>query len=109
MFKNLPDSATDTLLGALNYIWTTGNFPSEWYFATVIPIAKSVKNSTDPISYRPIASNSCLCKVMERMVNTRLVQSNFRKQRSTSDQIVCLETFVRETFVNKTAHCCNIF
>ena len=27
MLKNLPDSAKDTLLDALNYIWTTGNFP----------------------------------------------------------------------------------
>jgi len=24
MLKNLPDSAMDTLLGAVNYIWTTG-------------------------------------------------------------------------------------
>jgi len=50
---------------------------------------------------------------MEHMINTRLVwyleklklitpvQSGFRKQRSTSDQLVRLETFVRKTFVNK--------
>jgi len=50
---------------------------------------------------------------MERMLNTRLVwyleklklitpvQSGFRKQRSTTDQLVRLETFVREAFVNK--------
>jgi len=47
------------------------------------------------------------------MINTRLVwyleklklitrvQSGFRKQRSTTDQLVHLETFVREVFVNK--------
>jgi len=29
------------------------------------------------------------------------VQSGFRKQRSTTDQLVRLETFVREAFVNK--------
>jgi len=51
---------------------------------------------------------------MERMIDTRLVwyleklklitpvQSGFRKQRSTTDQLVHLETFVREeAFVNK--------
>jgi len=53
---------------------------------------------------------------MERMINTRLVwyleklklitpvQGGFRKQRSTTDQLVRLETFVREAFeafVNK--------
>ena len=102
-----------TLLGAINYIWTTGNFPPEWHLATVITIAKAGKDSTDPTSYRPIALTSCLCKVMERMINTRLVwyleklklitpvQSGFRKQRSTTDQLVRLETFVREAFVNK--------
>ena len=70
MLKNFPDSAMDTLLGAVNYIWTTGNFPPEWHLATVIPIAKPGKATTDPSSYRPIASTSCLCKVM---INTRLV------------------------------------
>jgi len=50
MLKNL-------LLGALNYIWTTGNFLPEWHLATVIPIAKPGKDATDPTSYRPIALN----------------------------------------------------
>ena len=73
MLKNLPNSAVDTLLGAVNYIWTTGDFPPEWHLATVIPVAKPGKDSTDPTSYRPIALTSCLCKVMERIINTRLV------------------------------------
>jgi len=68
MLKNLPDFAMDTLLSAVNYIWTTGNFPPEWHLATVIPIAKPGKDSTDPTSYRPIALTSCLCKVMTRLV-----------------------------------------
>ena len=113
MLKNLPDSAMDTLLRAVNYIWTTADFPPEWHLAIVIPVAKPGKDSTVPTSYRPIALTSCLCKVMERMINTRLfwyleqlklitpVQSGFRKQRSTTDQLVHLETFVREAFVNK--------
>jgi len=73
IFKNFPDSAMDTLFGAVNYIWTTGNFPPEWHLATVIPITKPDKDSTDPTSYRSIALTSCLCKIMERMINTRLV------------------------------------
>ena len=40
MLKHLPDTAKNTLFCVLNNIWFTGNFPSEWHLATVIPIAK---------------------------------------------------------------------
>ena len=58
----------------------------------------------------PIALTSCICKVMERMINSRLVwylernkiispmQCGFRKQHSTTDHLVRLESFVREAF-----------
>ncbi|KAG8183377.1 hypothetical protein JTE90_008279 [Oedothorax gibbosus] len=41
--------------------------------AIVIPIAKPGKDPHDAGNYRPIALTSCLCKLMERMVNARLV------------------------------------
>ena len=56
---------------------------------------------------------SCICKIMERMINDRLVwfleknkllssvQCGFRKRRSATDHLVCLETFVREAFVQQ--------
>ena len=59
------------------------------------------------------ALTSCVCKVMERMINNRLVcylernkiitptQSGFRKGHSTTDQLVRLETFSREGFIQK--------
>jgi len=72
MLKNLLDFTMNTLLGAVNFIWTTSNFPPS-HLATVIPIAKPGKDLTDPTSYRFIALTSCLCKAMERMINTRLV------------------------------------
>ena len=37
MLKNLPGSALDTLLQFFNDSWITGNFPSAWSEATIIP------------------------------------------------------------------------
>ena len=113
MLKNLPSEVLNTLLSILNDIWLTGNFPSGWRQSYVVPIPKPGKDASDPTNYRPIALTSCVCKVMERMVNNRLVwylernkiitatQSGFRKGRNTTDQLVRLESFVREAFIQK--------
>ena len=111
MLKHLPDTSLSSLLEIFNDIWQSGSFPSSWSEATIIPLPKPDKDLSSPNSYRPIALTSCLCKTFERMVNNRLVwylesnnlltelQSGFRKGRSTTDQLVRLESFVREAFV----------
>src|SRR5208282_2821711 len=121
MLKHLPESALDTLLNIFNDIWITGNFPSSWSAATIIPIPKPGKNATSSDNYRPIALTSCVCKTFERMINERLVwylenkklltefQSGFRKQRSTTDQLLGLESFVREAFVRRSMLCLYFF
>ena len=60
---------------------------------------------------RPIALTSC--KTLERMINKRLVwylesnnlitklQSGFRAERSTNDNLVRLETFIRDAFIKR--------
>ena len=73
MLKHLPHNAKQTLLDILNSVWCSSKFPSGWQTSTVIPIPKPGKDKTDPLSYRPIALTSCICKVMERMINNRLV------------------------------------
>jgi len=112
MLKHLPSKVLNTLLSILNDIWITGNFPPSWR-QSVVPIPKSGKDASDPTNYHPIALTSCVCKAMERIVNNRFVwyletnkiitptQSGFRKGRSTTDQLVRLESFVREAFINK--------
>jgi len=113
MLKHLPSESLYTLLNTLNDIWSTGNFPSSWRQSYIVSVPKPGKDTSDPTSYRPIALTSCVCKVMERMVNNRLVwylernklitpiQSGFRKGRSTTDQLVRLESFIREAFVHR--------
>jgi hypothetical protein len=89
-------------------IWSKGNFPKKWRSVTVIPILKPGKNPTNAESYRPISLMSCLCKVLERIVNKRLVyileernllpsqQYGFRKNRSTTDVLTILENNIAE-------------
>ena len=113
MLKHLPESSLQALLGIFNHIWTTGDFPENWRLATVIPIPKPGKDHAEPTNYRPIALTSCLCKTLERMINKRLIwylesnnllsryQSGFRAGRSTNDNLVRLETFIRDAFVKK--------
>ena len=96
LLKHLPEDTLKILKEILNTIWISADFPQQWRAATVIPIPKPNKDHTDPLSYRPIALTSCLCKVLERMINTRLIwylekyrilnrsQCGFRKHRSTN-------------------------
>ena len=61
MLKHLPENSLETLLNIFNYIWTTGKFPDDWQYATIIPIPKHGKDPTEPNNYRPLALTSCLC------------------------------------------------
>ena len=120
ILKHLPITTLQILLNIYNYIWTTGIFPNSWREALVIPIPKPGKEPTDPNSYRPIALTSCVCKVLERMINNRLVwflesnnlittnQNGFRKHRGTIDHLIRFESFIREAFIKKE-HVVSIF
>ena len=112
--KHLPFRSLDSLLRTFNQVWHTGIFPDSWKEAIVIPVPKPGKDSTNPANYRPIALTSCICKIMERMVNDHLVwlleknkliatiQSGFRKQRGTLDHLI------REAFIKKE-HVVSVF
>ena len=82
MLKHLPPKSLQTLLNIFNDIWDTGKFLESWELATIIPIPKPGNDHAEPTNYRPIALTSCLCKTLERMINTRLVrikQSNITR------------------------------
>lgn len=112
IIRHLPRESLAVLLQIFNEIWSTQTFPDSWRLATVVPIPKPGKDLSDASNYRPISLTSCLCKLMEKMVNKRLMwyleknkclsnlQCGFRKNRSTIDHLVRLESFIREAFVN---------
>ena len=110
MLKNLPGNALKYLLRMYNRIWQDHAFPTQWCEATIIPIPKPGKDRTKSSNYRPISLTSCLCKLLERMINQRLVwslesrnllssiQCGFRRQRSTVDHLATLATHISTSF-----------
>ena len=120
LLKRLPDDSILLLLYIFNHIWLTQDFPTSCKTAIIIPVPKPGKVLSDPGSYRPIVLTSCLCKTMERMVNSRLTwylgrhmvitefQSWFRRRISTVDNLVTLVTSIRDAFVGRK-HLISIF
>ena len=113
MLKNLSDETATFVLDLFNRIWIGESFPCEWLNAIVIPFKKPGKDPQDVNNYRPISLTSCLCKLMERMVNTRLVwtleknrainpvQCGFRYGRSALDVVACMESDIKAAFSRK--------
>lgn len=120
MLTHLSGASKECLLTLYNYVWETGQMPSAWKMATVIPLLKPGKDASNPTSYRPVALTSCIGKTFERMVNNRLMfyleanhcldnnQCGFRAARSTTEHLVRLETTIREAFVRRN-HCASVF
>ena len=110
MLKNLAPSGKKLLLDLLNSIFKGGKFPDRYKEAFIIPILKQGKAATAASSYRPIALTSCISKLLERIVNRRLVwyleskglidkcQSGFRRGRSTVDCLASLATEAHDAF-----------
>jgi len=108
--KQTSKEQRNRLLSFFNYVWNTG-IPHQWRLSTVAPILKPGKVSTCLESYRPISLTNCLCKIMERMVNCRLLayceernlidpsQSGFRALHSTLDPIARLESEARSAML----------
>ena len=113
LLKHLPEDTLKILKEILNKIWTSVDFPHQWRAVMVIPIPKPNKDHTDLLSYIPNALTSCLCKVLEHMINNRFIryleksrildksQCGFRKHGSTTDHLVCLERYLRDAFAQR--------
>ena len=113
MLIHLGPLAKKKLLQIFNASWKSGKIPTVWKKAIMIPILKHGKPRNQVDSYRPISLTSCVCKLMERMVNNRLTwlleseniladeQAGFRKCRSTEDQIAYIAQEIEDGFQEK--------
>ena len=106
MLKHLPRSGPDFLLHILNLSWTLHSFPSTWKTSSIIPIHRIGKLLESTAFFRPISLTSCISKLFERIILTRLLfflesnsilsplQAGFRPKRSTLDQILYLSHYL---------------
>ena len=102
MLKELSASGRKTLLRVLNKSLKSGQVPSSWRRANIVPIHKNGKPPEQPASYRPISLTSCIGKLAERLLQGRLAyllevsgvlapeQAGFRAGRCTEEQIARL-------------------
>ena len=109
MLKHLPRSGMDFLLHIFSLSWSSHSFPSFWKTSSIIPIHKMRKPLDSPASFRPISLTSCVSKLFERIILSRLLflesnsifsphQAGFRPGRSTLDQILYLSQSISDGF-----------
>ena len=113
MLKHLGACSRAVLLKIFNHSWIKGVVPAVWKQAIVIPVPKKGKDKKNPRSYSPISLLSCVGKLLERMINRRLInhlesnnvlsptQTGYRKHRSTEDQLAYLAQNIEDAFQEK--------
>ena len=87
-------------------ILENGIVPSDWVKSNIIPIYKNKSNKNEPNNYCPITVLSCTGKLFTSIINSRLTffleenrilnetQSGFRKEYSTIDNIMALQSTI---------------
>ena len=110
MLKHLPRSGMDFLLRIFNLSWSSHSFPSIWKTSSIIPIHRMGKPLDSPASFRPISLTSCISKLFEHIILSRLLfflesnsilspcQASFCPERSTLDQILYLSKSISDGF-----------
>ena len=113
MLIHLGPKSKKKLLQLFNDGWRKGTVPQIWREATMIPVHKKGKDRAQAENYRPISLTSCVGKLMERLINKRLMyhlekrqylpreQAAFRQNRSTEDQITYISQAIEDAFQEK--------
>lgn len=106
LLKQLPNSAIDWLTNTINFCFKHSYWPAAFKTAKVIPIPKAGKSPSDPHSYRPISLLNVLGKILEKIVQKKLIdfiedkkllpdyQFGFRRGHSTTHQAMRIKRFI---------------
>lgn len=113
MIKKLPSRATTSLVKLFNACLSLGYFPNHFKIAKIKAIPKPGKDLRIPTNYRPISLLSCVGKLFERLIHSRLVahidvnnlwkreQFGFRQQHSTVQQLKRVTNFIQTNKSNR--------
>ena len=113
MREHLGTKEKSKLLGIFSNRWKTGHVPQSRREADMLPIHKKGKDRANTGSYCPISLTSYMDKLMERLINIRLVwyleknkiitpeQAGFWQHRSTKYQVTYITQKTEDGFQDK--------
>ena len=113
LLKHLPEPAQLLLISLFNRSWYSHPLPFCWKPTTIISIHKPGKPTSSPSSFRSISLTSCISKLFECLILSRLIfhlesnhllsirQAGFRPGRSSLDQILTLSQSIWDSFQKK--------
>ena len=73
LLKNCAESMAKPISMIFSKSFESGDLPSEWKTAHIVPIYKTGSKS-DPAPYRPVSLTSVVCKLMESIIKDKLTQ-----------------------------------
>lgn len=112
MIQKAPPILLNRILKHFNLILDSF-IPQSYKTSLTIPILKPNSNKTDINSYRPIALNPCLSKVIDKIIAKRLWwfvdknklihtnQTGFRRGKSVTDNLLYLDHLITDTLAHK--------
>jgi hypothetical protein len=121
MLKKSPPNILARLSEIFNASLNLSHLPPAWKKSKIKMIHKQKKPKDHFNSYRPISLISCISKLMEKLMNSRILswaeensvlppcQSGFRKGRSCQDHIARLDQIITEGFNKKQLTGCVLF
>ena len=121
LLLNCPENILDFIFHLFNASLKLGYIPHSWKAAKIIMLHKKGKPPDDFTSYRPISLLNCISKLLEKLINNKLMywaetnnilpacQSGFRKSKNCQDQILRLNQGIINGFKNKKKTCVVFF
>lgn len=111
--NNLPPSTAKRIVDIFNASMRFRHFPVIWKKARVVVFQKPGKSPRDPRNYRPISLLSNIAKLLERVLQRRLMahisetgvlppeQFGFREKHSTTQQLLRVTNIITQGFNTK--------